>query len=184
VSLAARRGLRLLAGALALVLTLWACGSEPGTHVATADSEAPEPIHFGEDRCSVTGELIERKRFGAELVTGDGRVHKFRSAECLARHLLERPGEAVASLWVVDFNHGTRLIDVRSAIFLVSEKMEGPDPLNLLAVPDERLAFNLRFAYGGSEARWDDVLALAEEARNGGRELCAASEGASTAESP
>jgi copper chaperone NosL len=173
----AARGAGLLAG-LALALAL-ACGSEPGAPVAgaTRAPPGPEPIRFGEETCSVTGEKIERKRFGAELVARDGTVRKFRSAECLARYLLDQhlPSAAIESLWVVDFNHGTRLIDARSAIFLVSEKMSGPDDLNLLAVPDERLAYNLRFAYGGREARWDDVLALAEETRKNGTELCVAS---------
>lgn len=163
-----------LPSALALLVAL-ACGSEPGTSVA-AGAPGSEPIRFGEDRCSASGEPIERKRFGAELVTRDGAVQKFRSAECLARHLIEErlSSADIESLFVVDFNHGTRLIDVRSAIFLVSEEMKGPDALNLLAVPDERLAFNLRFAYGGREARWDEVLTLVREARENGPELCAA----------
>lgn len=162
------RGLILLAA----LLVLAGCGNARGTEEAAGRdlqrtaTTAPSAIDFGVDRCAYCDQVIVDVRFGAELQTRDGTVYKFMSTECMAGFLLEGrvAREEIAGMWVVDFSHGRRLIDVKEAHFVRSQSRPSPNGLNIIPVRDQLRAVNLHFAYGGEIIDFDRVLAVVAEA--------------------
>jgi copper chaperone NosL len=159
---------------LAPLLLLGACGDARGREDAVerdlyrTATTAPSAIEFGVDRCAYCDQVIVDVRFGAELQTRDGTVYKFMSTECMAGFLLEGrvAREEIAGMWVVDFSHGNRLIDVKEAHFVRSQSRPSPNGLNIIPVRDQLRAVNLHFAYGGEIIDFDRVLAVVAEAWN------------------
>lgn len=147
---------------LALVVACGPANDGDRADAVAEDRPAVDRLALGEDVCAFCEEIIEAQRYGGELVTREGETYRFMSVECLAGFLLDRaiPAEDIRSLRVVDFNHGGRLIDARSAIYLRPDMFPGPMALDFLAVDDQRIADNLHFAYGGNLMDWDAVLTI------------------------
>lgn len=150
-------GIRMWMLTLAVFLVLPGCGSDAtaaGTETrVAADFPAGEP-------CAYCGEPIPEERFGGEVVTRSGDVYRFMSVECLAAFMAEGrvPESEVRSVRVVDYNDGERLIDARSAYYVQSENRPSPSGLNLLAIEEEKIAWNLHFFFGGQRMEWDEVI--------------------------
>lgn len=89
---------------LALTLFLCACGSFK-----------PVPINAG-DICDSCGRTIIDVKIAAESISPQGVVSKFRTAECLAKHVREHP-EAIAAKFVTDYRTG-RFIRPESAMYV------------------------------------------------------------------
>lgn len=157
---------------LAAILVPGACGDTRDSENAVerdlyrTATTAPSAIDFGVDRCAYCDQVIADVRFGAELQTRDGTVYKFMSTECMAGFLLAGavPRDEVTGMWVVDFSHGRRLIDVKEAHFVRSQSRPSPNGLNIIPVRDQLRAVNLHFAYGGEIIDFDRVLAVVAEA--------------------
>jgi hypothetical protein len=92
------------AAILALALVVCACGSFSSV-----------PIKTGEV-CAMCGQSITDVRFAAEAISPQGVVSKFRTTECLAKHVRRQP-ENVAAKFVTDFNTG-RMIRPESATYV------------------------------------------------------------------
>jgi copper chaperone NosL len=147
------------AGVMAIVLAGASC--TPGAPAAQA-AEAAEVGSFAADRpeCAYCEGRIEESRYGAQLVTTDGETFRFRGIECLAGFLLEERVEAdrIATLQVVDFNHGERLIDARTAHYVRMDFERSPGGLDLAAVETEKVAGTLHYFLGGERMGWDGML--------------------------
>jgi copper chaperone NosL len=119
------------------------------------------PIKFGSDECAYCKMIISDNRFGAEVVTGKGKVYTFDSVECLAADQIKRsPEESIHSSWVIDYNQPGKLIQTASAAFLFSERIKSPMGLHLVAfaetenqIPDDE----------GKVMKWPEVLQLVRE---------------------
>lgn len=162
------------AASVAVLAVLWVgCGpggepdasaaaSQPdrGTDPAAETWTSADLLPANGEGCAYCG-APDTVRYGGEVTMADGRTHRFMSVECLAGFLLREAPEpsAVRSVRVVDFSHGRKLIDARSAIYLRSPNRPSPMGLNLLAVESPRVADNLHFAYGGELLDWEAVLA-------------------------
>jgi copper chaperone NosL len=96
-----------LLGALALAPLLAAC--DPG----------PVPIAYDRDGCDYCRMQITDPRYGGELITRTGKVHKFDSIECLASfYSTLQDAERVRSLLVSDYRDPGTLIDARQALYI------------------------------------------------------------------
>jgi copper chaperone NosL len=167
---------------LLVALSLVACGpGEPGDRAARDGVEAMERMVYGESEDPYCGELVETVRWGGEVRTRDGETLRFRSVECLTAHLLEQrtPADRIASVKVVDFPHGWRLIDPGDAIFLHTPNLASPTRLNLLAISTDRLAVNLQEAYSGRLMDWEEVVGLVAREWNVGPDAASAAPGRS-----
>jgi copper chaperone NosL len=127
------------------------------------DAEARDLVpEFAADLppCDYCEGFVPETRYGAQLVTRDGTVHRFMGIECMAGFLLEErvPASEVARLQVVDFNHGERLLDAESARYIRMDFERSPGGLNLAAVETERVAGTLHYFLGGERMGWDEVL--------------------------
>jgi copper chaperone NosL len=149
--------------AAVVVLGLLVAGCGFRTDVDAADRLARAPA-FAPDQppCDFCEGSIPEERFGGEIVATDGRVYRFMSVECLAGFVAAgRIDERdIRSMRVVDYNHGERLIDARTAHYIRSELRQSPSGLNLLAAENEVVAHNLHFFFLGTRMTWPDVLEL------------------------
>lgn len=134
---------------LLLVISAWA--------LTACSKKGPEAISFGSDNCAACGMIASDAKFGAELITGKGKILKFDSVECLAGFLNKGKGEA-ASLWVVDFSHPSQLIDATKACYLASDKLHSPMGLNLAAFGERGAAAGMQGEYPGAILSWPEVL--------------------------
>ncbi len=148
-------------------------GSLGGGDGAVADRPAvvPPPLAEG-DRMSFDGSEdpfcegpVEQFRWGGELVTTDGEVLRFRSAFCLAGHLVSgaTPADRIQRVRVVDFPQGYKLVEAEEARFLLTPNLRAPTGPNVMAIETEKMAINLQEAYSGRLMDWAGVLELARE---------------------
>jgi copper chaperone NosL len=121
-------------------------------------------ITYGTDVCDWCAKPIETVRYGAELVTAEGTVLKFRAAEHLAAWMLAHPDQAgeARQVWVVDFADGKKMIGVRDALYLRSTLRPSPGGLHITPIDREnkRMLTNVYEAYPGTFMEWDELLAL------------------------
>jgi copper chaperone NosL len=141
---------------LALTLTAAGCTAPPAT---------AEPQHTAAEfpagvPCAYCAGIIEQARFGGQLTTIDGQTYRFMSVECLAGFIVEGrvPAGHVASVQVVDYSHGERLIDAETAHYVRMQFERSPNGLNLAAVETERVAGTLHYFHGGERMKWPKVL--------------------------
>jgi len=86
------------------------------------------PIAYGSDECDYCKMTIMDHRYGSELVTSKGKIYTFDAAECLIDFLYQNEEFAIAAnhLLVTPYTHPDRLVDARSATFLVNRNMPSP----------------------------------------------------------
>jgi copper chaperone NosL len=112
--------------AIALALLQMACSS------------GPVPIAYDQDGCDYCRMQISDPRYGAELITRTGKVHKFDSIECLASfYATLKDSAAVRSLWVSDYTKPGTLIPAREALYIHHEGPGSPMGRGLVALSGE-----------------------------------------------
>jgi copper chaperone NosL len=123
----------------------------------------PEPIRFGEEVCAYCRMGISDPRFGAELLTRQGRVYKFDALECMVE--FERSGalsaERIHSRWVVDFGQPGELIPVEEAEFVHAPNVHSPMGLNVYAVARGRYDADSLLPRG-QRVSWEEVVQLVQ----------------------
>ncbi len=101
---------------------------------------SPEAINYNYDECAYCKMKISDIRFGAEIVTSKGKIHKYDSAECLVRTYIEDEKKDFAFVIVTDYSQPHKLIDAESATFMISENQPSPMGGNLSAYENKEHA--------------------------------------------
>lgn len=133
-------------------------GMEPSVEV--------EELTYGEDVCALTGEVIETVRYGGRLILQGDKTLNFMSVECLVGYYLQmQDTEEISRMQVVDFTHGTRLMDVDEMVYLNSRLRPSPNGLNLTAIEaaDTKMRSYIYDAYPGPMLEWEEVLDLVRD---------------------
>ena len=99
--------------------------------IACAPS-GPEPINFGKDQCHFCKMTISNPKFGAELITQKGRVHKYDAAECVVNQLEEEKIE-YSGIYAIAYDQPKKLKPVDSLHFVISKDFRSPMGANLAA---------------------------------------------------
>lgn len=134
--------------AIALALLLAACSS------------GPVPIAYDRDGCDYCRMQISDPRYGGELITHKGKVHKFDSIECLASFYAGlQDSAAVRSLWVSDYGKPGTLIPAREALFIHHEGPGSPMGRGLLALRGGAHELHAPVPEGDTLS-WSDVVEL------------------------
>lgn len=134
--------------AIALALLLAACDA------------APVPIAYDQDSCDYCRMQISDPRYGGELITRTGKVHKFDSVECLAAFYAALPESAtVRSLWVSDYRKPGTLIPARQALYIHHRGPGSPMGRGLLALNHDA-AQTPTVAPAGDTLSWSAVVSL------------------------
>lgn len=143
----AARKARHMAPALALLTLLAGCAN------------GPQPIDFGNDECAHCQMAIVDRRYGAELITDKGKVHKFDSIECMAS-FEDAQNVQQAEHYVTAFNAPGQLVPVSDVLFIYTDKLPSPMGGNLTAFTGTTAA-QLEQQYGGTVlAEWELVVDL------------------------
>jgi copper chaperone NosL len=123
-------------------------------------STGPEPIRYGKDECFHCKMTLTDKRFGAEVVTGKGKIYKFDDLNCLANFLKEGTvAEAdIAQIVAVDFKKTGSFVDVNKAFFLQNEAIKSPMRADLASFSDKKDLEAVKAEIGGGkEMTWGEV---------------------------
>lgn len=128
--------------------------------IITACSQNPEPIQFGKDGCHHCKMTLMDPKFGAEVVTAKGKVHKFDDINCMVNFInsqnLQR--EDLAHLLVIDLAQPRELIDARGAFFVKSENMNTPMGSGIVAFSTQADCEAFINEKGGNLMNWDEVV--------------------------
>jgi copper chaperone NosL len=126
--------------------------------VVAACSPGPVPIAYGDETCARCMMGISDTRFGAELVTSTGKVHKFDSIECLATFYDETDApRSVRSLWVTNFASPGEFLPAAGAAYLVESRFNSPMGLSVVAFSEDVDADSITAAFGGRVVDWEEV---------------------------
>lgn len=121
-----------------------------------------QPIHFGKDACAECNMTIVDKRFGAEFVTGKGRIFKFDDVNCMVEFIEREPhaGDPSAGRFIVTFNEGGELADAGQLVFVKHGKLRTPMRSHVAAFRDRASAQAAldELGGGGTFLSWKDVM--------------------------
>lgn len=117
------------------------------------------PINYGSDECEYCRMIVMDKRYGSELVTEKGKVYTFDSAECLIEYINHNEETVLKahSIEVTSFDNPDHLIDARSAIYTVCEKMPSPMGAYLTAFSTREAAREIQISKGGYIYTWEEL---------------------------
>lgn len=128
-------------------------------------SSEPEPINYGHDECEFCRMQITDSKYGAEIVTGKGKIYKFDSVECLVEFALVKNliGDKSNSLLVTDFSIPETFIDATNALYLKNDNFRSPMGLNVMAFGIEDSLHNFKKENGGRNISWVEVIELVQQ---------------------
>jgi len=98
-------------------------------------------------------------KFGAEIVTKKGKVHKFDAVECMMNSLGLENIKLTDSggLYVVDAANPKQLTDATKATYLISDKFPSPMGANLSAFANKTDAEKFQKDFGGELKTWNEL---------------------------
>jgi copper chaperone NosL len=135
------------------IVLIPSCGSEP------------EPIDYGHDECEYCRMLITDNKYGAELVTGKGRIYKFDSMECMVGFSLVKNalGDTNNKLFISGFDIPGSFVDVRNSYYVKNDQFRSPMGLNVTAFSRKEAFEKFITDNGGESLTWLDVIELVKQ---------------------
>lgn len=123
-------------------------------------SKDPKPIHFGTDNCDYCKMTISDVRFGAEIVTKQGRNYKFDDVHCLKGFLDDEvvTEENVYSVWLIDFTGNGKLFNAENSFLIHNEELRSPMGSNIAAFENEKDFKDYQSGYSGTKIKWEDFI--------------------------
>lgn len=116
---------------------------------------APKKINYGDDHCYHCDMTVVDKTHAAQYVTKKGRQYAFDAVECLVMKLdKEKNEDAMAFILVADYANPGNLVDAKTAIYLISEKIKSPMGANLSAFSSKEVAQKKQQEFGGKLYSW------------------------------
>ena len=110
-----------LVGFLLVLNLLFSCSIEPSK------------IEYGKDACHYCKMTIVEETHAAEIVTKKGKPYKYDAIECLLNDFENREEKDIALFLVTDYLTPKKLIDAKTATYLISEEIQSPMGANLSA---------------------------------------------------
>lgn len=93
----------------------------------------PAKIVYGQDACHFCKMTIVEETHAAQIVTKKGKAFKYDAIECLLNDLENHEKEDIALYLVTDYLTPQKLIDAKTATFLISKSIQSPMGANLSA---------------------------------------------------
>jgi copper chaperone NosL len=94
--------------------------------ILSSCAHKPQDIKLNKDNCHNCEMTIADKRFGAEVLTKKGRVHKFDDLSCLLRFLKRDSTQKYESFYVTDYIAPHHLIDASKSYFIKGQNVNSP----------------------------------------------------------
>ncbi len=119
----------------------------------------PEPIIVGKDHCDYCKMPYSDNRFGAEVITGKGKVFKFDDEHCLKSFLKEPANnkDKFNTVYFVDFSGDHSLVPAKASFFLKSDSLRSPMGGNVAAFANRDSLQIVENNYPGTEVTWDQL---------------------------
>jgi len=119
----------------------------------------PAPIIVGKDICSYCKMPVSDNRFGAEIVTGTGKIYKFDDAHCVLSflHSPKFQREENIKIYFVDFSGDHSLIPATTSSFLKSEALRSPMNGNVAAFSNHDSMEQTFNKYPGTKLSWPEL---------------------------
>jgi len=120
----------------------------------------PEPFAYGKDICADCSMTIMDPKFGAEIITKKGRVHKFDDAHCLISFLASQKAKPadISQTVFIDYENNQNFLDVKSMFIVVSPQLKSPMNSNAAAFSNKGSAEKMAAKTGGAIKSWDELL--------------------------
>jgi len=120
----------------------------------------PKEIQYGNDHCHLCDMTVVDRTHASEYVTKKGRSYSFDAEECLIWKLNKDGNENdMAYILVADYNNPAKLMDAKSAFYLISDKIKSPMGANLSAFSSKKDAEKAQKQYGGKVYDWNQIKA-------------------------
>lgn len=100
----------------------------------------PSKIEYGHDACHFCKMTIVEETHAAQIVTKKGKAFKYDAIECLLNDLENHDREDIALYLVTDYLTPQKLIDAKTATFLISKSIQSPMGANLSAFENKEAA--------------------------------------------
>lgn len=127
---------------------LWSC------------SVGPERLRYGVDACHTCKMTLVDKKFGAEVVTGKGKVFTFDDVNCMVNFL--NSGEVqerdVAYRLVVDYSTPEKLIPAGDAFYVKSSQIRSPMASEIAAFESESDMREQLRSWQGIYLTWGELV--------------------------
>ena len=120
----------------------------------------PAEINYGKDACNFCKMNIVDRQHAAELVTQKGKPFKYDAIECLVRDLNRNMDDKdVALLLVADYANPGKLVDAKTATYLISENLPSPMGADLTGFSKKEDAESVLKDKGGELFNWEQIRA-------------------------
>ncbi|WP_017754182.1 nitrous oxide reductase accessory protein NosL [Calidifontibacillus oryziterrae] len=140
---------------LAVIILLSACGEEGEIMPQAIDEEI--------DVCEVCYMMVPDNQFGAQIVTGDGKVYKFDDIGCMAMYINDyNPDGAVFSR---DF-YTNEWIEIDKSMFVATTDVETPMNYGYVSFGSRENLEKFLTESNGEEVNWADILENQKERSN------------------
>ncbi len=101
--------------------------------VCISCSIEPSKIVYGQDACHFCKMTIVEETHAAQIVTNKGKAFKYDAIECMLNDSENHEKEDIALYLVTDYLTPQKLIDAKTATFLISKSIQSPMGANLSA---------------------------------------------------
>ena len=134
-----------LVGFLLVLYLLFSCSIEPSK------------IEYGKDACHYCKMTIVEETHAAEIVTKKGKPYKYDAIECLLNDFENREEKDIALFLVTDYETPKKLIDAKTATYLISKNIKSPMGANLTAFTQKENAE--KYATNGTDKifNWEEL---------------------------
>jgi copper chaperone NosL len=125
----------------------------------TSCSTDPVPLQLGKDNCDFCKMTVSDARFGAEIITGKGKVYRFDDIHCVTSFLksnMPDPKE-VKEIYLTNFTGAHELRKASEMFLLKSDALRTPMGGNIAAFNSRDSLNKVMETYNGDTVNWDDV---------------------------
>lgn len=134
--------------------------------ITGCQSSGPVPIALNQDNCDYCRMTISDGHFGAEAITGKGRVYKFDDVSCLLGFAQDQGSKNIRSYFVHDWTQANVLIDATKAVFVHHEAMKSPMGGNIAAFSDQEAAGEVASKHGSTAISWEHIVSTYHSAND------------------
>ncbi|MGG9971114.1 nitrous oxide reductase accessory protein NosL [Ferruginibacter sp. SUN002] len=123
-------------------------------------SIAPEPLKIGVDNCYFCKMTVSDVKFGAELITTKGKIHKFDDIHCILAYLKtkETPTANIKDIYLANFSGDHQLINVNKSFLLKSETLRSPMGGNIAAFDSKDNLIAVQKSFPGTIVTWTELI--------------------------
>ena len=119
----------------------------------------PAPIVTGKDNCYFCKMTITDAKYGAELVTGKGKIYKFDDVHCILSFLKTKmiENKEVKDIYLVDYADKHSLVKAGESFLLQGDTVRGPMNGNVIAFKNKDSMKGIRDQLKVTEVNWDKL---------------------------